>query len=374
MRILVAGITGQLGRGLVEVAADRDVEIVPLARRVGRRDAATRVRRTLRAGELAERTIEGDVSAPYWGLDRFSLRELAGSVDVVLNLAGETNWAAPTRRLVAVNALGATHGHAVARALAGSGEPPLYCYASSIHAAGAVLGQVPEVPFGALARRTPYEHAKWLAERRLLDPVRVADGPPVVIARIGGLVGNSATGETAKRNSLYMLADRLDLLPGGVLPLVRRGRVDMLPRDVAADLLLGLLEHARERPPATPLIAHVCAGEAAPTAEALLAALRGLDGGAVRVPRSVRMPARPVVWASQNFDRVSELSLAQRNALIGLRYVALDRWFERRRLAAAVGGPLPAPSADELARLAFERPLRAPAAPPRDPVLARLPA
>jgi dTDP-4-dehydrorhamnose reductase len=64
VRILVAGITGQLGHGLVEVAGDGGVELVPVTRRVGRRDAATRMARLFRARpELAERTIEGDVTA-----------------------------------------------------------------------------------------------------------------------------------------------------------------------------------------------------------------------------------------------------------------------------------------------------------------------
>lgn len=374
MRVLVAGITGQLGHGLVEVAGERGVELVPLARAVGRRDAPARIRRAFRDHpELAERTLEGDVTAPRWGLPDATLRTLAREVDVVLDLAGETNWAAPTRRLLATNVTGATQGHEVARALrSAGGERVAYCYASSIHAAGGRLGRIPEAPFDAHGERTPYEQSKWLAERRLLDPVRARSGPPVGIARVGGLVGHSVTGATAKRNSLYMLADRWDRLPGRVLPVVGRGRVDMLPRDVAADLLLRFVERVWRSAPPRPEIGHVCAGEAAPTTAALLAALRAVDAeGRVAPPRAVPVPARPLVWASQHVDRFHVLSTLQRNALMGLRYLALDRVFERGRLARLVGGGLPAPTAEQLARLAFELPGPDPVPWRRDEALAR---
>lgn len=370
MRILVAGLTGQLGHGLVEVAADRDVELVPLARRVGRRDARARLGRIFPAApELAERTIEGDVTAPFWGLDGGRVRRLAGDLDVVLDLAGETNWAAPVRRLTAVNVLGGINGQQLAAALGRDGEPPLYCYASSIHAAGAVLGTVPELPFPARGERTAYEQTKWLAERRLLDAAR--SGPPTAIARIGGLLGNSRTGATAKRNSLYMLADRWRSLPGKVLPIVPRGRVDMLPRDDAARLLLDMLERLRAEPSAEPTIAHVCAGEAAPTTAAFVAAIRYAVEGRAVPRRTVPVPPRALVWASGNLDRLRAFPAPEQNLLVGLRYLALDRVFERTTLASLVDSPLPRPSAEQLARLAFEVPPPAAPAPAGDRVLAR---
>lgn len=369
MRVLVAGITGQLGHGLVEVAAEHDVELVPITRRVGRRDAKARLGRMFRdAPELAERAIEGDVTAPYWGLSAPRVRRLAGEVDAVLDIAGETNWAAPTRRLHAVNVLGALYGQQLAAAIGEHGETPLFCYASSIHAAGAVRGQVSEQPFGASGERTAYEQSKWLAERRLLDAGRTI---PTAIARIGGLVGNSVTGATAKRNSLYMLADRWDSMPGGLMPFVRRGRVDMLPRDQAARLLLGMIQRLRAEPPGEPAIAHVCAGEAAPTTDALLAAIDYVAEGRVPSRRRIPVPARALVWSSNNLDRLRAFPAAEQNLLVGLRYLALDRVFERARMASLVDGPLPQPTAEQLARLAFETEAAGPAPLAGDMVLAR---
>ena len=351
MRVLVAGITGQLGHGLVDLADEHDLELVPIARRVGRRDAPTRIaRRFPNAPELAERTIEGDVTVPFWGLSAARIRRMAGQIDAVLDIAGETSWAAPVRRLTAVNVTGAVNGQHLARALGDGGTPPLYCYASSIHAAGAALGRVPELPLPAGGERTAYEQSKWLGERRLLDGARDV---PTAIARIGGLVGDSRTGATAKRHSLYVLADRWESLPGGVMPVVRRGRVDMLPRDDAARLLLGMLERLVAEPPAEPVIAHVCAGESAPTTEALMGAIGYVTEGRAVTRRSLPVPARALVWSSNNLQRLRTFSDAEQNMLIGLRYLALDRVFERSRIAALVDGPLPSPSAELLARLAF---------------------
>jgi nucleoside-diphosphate-sugar epimerase len=361
MKILVAGLTGQLGHGLVTAARGRDVELLPIVRPIGRRSGAERIRRLFRAEpELAARTVDGDVTAPLWGLPEAQVRELAGTVDVVLDLAAETNWAASARRHARVNVLGAAHGLALARALSKGEHRPLLCYAGSIHAAGGAEGRIPELPFAPDRTRTPYEQSKWLAERALLDPGRRA-GVPVLIARVGGLVGDSATGATAKRNSLYMLADDAHLLPARLLPVAAAGRVDMLPRDVAGGLMLQAVVAARESAAAGPAIVHVCAGESAPTTASLLAALRSTDlTAAVRRPRSLPAPPRAITWLSQHLDRVQPLSPVRRNTLMGLRYLTFDRLFERARLRALIAAPLPCASAEQLAQLAFGVPDRAP--------------
>lgn len=357
MRVLVAGLTGQLGCGLVETLTDARIELHPVVRPIGRRAGAERIRRRF-AGvpELAERTVDGDVTRPLWGVAREDVDRLRGRVDAVLDLAGETNWAAPASRLTAVNVNGAANGLELARALAGPGGPPLYCYASSIHAAGGIEGWIPERALGPDGRRTAYEQSKWLAEQVLQARAR-AGGVPLAIARVGGLVGSSETGATAKRNSLYVLADEWRRLPGRLLPLTRRGRVDMLPRDDAGRLLARLLGALRLRPPRTPEIVHVCAGESAPTSAALLAVVRAADPyGAVALPRTARFSPRPLTWLSEHLDRVHELTPTTSNMLWGLRYLTLDRLFERSRIGQIVGGDLPSPSVEQLARLVFDVP------------------
>lgn len=362
MRLLVAGITGQLGAGIVE-ACDRElVELVPLVRPLATRGAAARVRAAF-GPELAAGAVEGDVTQPHWGLGAAAIRRLAGEVDGVLNVSGATNWAGDKRSLNAVNVLGAQRGYELAATLGEvSGTRKLYAYASSIHAAGGAQGTLPERPFGRHEHRTAYELSKWLGETRLIERARRDQerGPALCIARVGGLVGHSVTGATARRNSLYMLADRLDELPLGLLPISAGGRVDMLHRDVAASLLLDALRALHERPNDEPEILHVCAGESAPTTEAVFRALDSLDHAhRRRRPRTLRLPVSVLLAGSEQLRRYHDVPRKWQNLLIGLRYLSLDRIFERPRLATLLGRALPSVSIEALVRSAFELPERA---------------
>lgn len=367
MRLLVAGITGQLGAGIVETCDRALVDLVPLARPIATRGAGARLRvaHPDRA-DLADDAVEGDVTRPNWGLDVATIRRLAVEVDGVVNVAGATNWAGDRRQLNAVNAIGAMHGYRLAQALGeASGGRKLYCYASSIHAAGGAQGSLPELPFGRHEHRTSYELSKWLAETSLLE--RAArdgdDGPALCIARVGGLVGNSVTGATRRRNSLYMLADRLEDLPLGLLPLCRGGRVDMLHRDVAAELLLDALSRLHAAPPAEPEIVHVCAGEAAPLTEAVFHALDSVDlAHRQRRPRTFPVPTGALLAISEQVRRYHDVPRKWSNLLIGLRYLSLDRVFERSRLQALTSRPLPTIAIEALVRSAFEIPERPEAA------------
>ncbi|EEP70556.1 conserved hypothetical protein [Micromonospora sp. ATCC 39149] len=238
MRLLVAGLTGQLGAGLRALAADdHDLRLVAV-----RRPGSPRA---LGPGE-ADEVVAGDVRRPMWGLDPAALT----GVDAVVNLAAETNWVASSRELYAVNALGAAHGHQLTRELAGRGGRVIpYVHAGSVYVAGGAVGEIAERPVPPAGDRTAYERSKWLAEQRLLSAAADPGGPaPVLIARMPALVGDSRTGRTLRRNSLYLLADRWSDLPGNVLPAMRDARVDALPRDVAAGTLLRLVRAVVRRP------------------------------------------------------------------------------------------------------------------------------
>lgn len=366
MRLLLAGITGQLGTALAEHG---DAQIVPLIRA----DRPGRVPFGRTHPELAPDSIAGDIRQAWWGLSERDLDGLAGTVDAVVNLAGETNWAGSGRELYAANVLGAVHGLDVARELQRrSGQHMIYCYASSIFAAGGAVGRIAEAPLPADRHRTAYEQSKWLAERELVTRHQPGD-PDVLIARIGALLGDSRTGQTRRRNSLYLLAQRWDELPGRLLPAMRGARVDVLPRDQAATVLLGALSGTlRAGPWAEPVTVHVSAGEQAPTIRGLLEAARSVSpltfGKWVRL---VPATAEQILWLSANAERFLPLTQEWRNAMIGLRYIGLDRVMERGRLAGLVAGPLPAPGAELLARLLFDLPPAIRPQAPADPGLAR---
>jgi nucleoside-diphosphate-sugar epimerase len=351
MRLLLTGVTGQLGTAVAELASERGVELVPVVR--GTRPGRVPFDR-LHPGLTP---VAGDVRAPNWGLSDRTLDEL--DVDAVVDLAGETNWAGSGRDLYAVNVLGARNGLDVARELRRrSGRRVVYCYASSIYAAGGALGQVAEAPLPTDRHRTAYEHSKWLAERELTGLHRPGD-PDVLICRVAALLGDSRTGDTRKRNSLYLLAERWDDLPGRMLPVMRGARVDALPRDLAAAALLDSIEGMlRAGPRPEPVFAHVCAGERAPTTRALLEVARAVTPHTFdKWVRLVPASAEQVLWVSANAERFLPLSPAWRNSVIGLRYIGLDRVLERGRLADLVDGPLPAPDTELLARLLFSAPL-----------------
>jgi thioester reductase-like protein len=376
VRLLVAGITGQLGAGIIEACDPELVELVPIARPLATRGPGARLKSAFPdRPELVENAIEGDVTAENWGLDAATIRRLAVDIDGVLNVAGATNWAGDKRQLNAVNMIGAMRGYGLAQALGeASGTRKLYCYASTIHAAGGAQGSMPELPFGRHEHRTAYELSKWLGETNLLEKARrdEDEGPALCIARIGGLVGNSVTGATSRRNSLYMLADRLEDLPLGLLPISRGGRVDMMHRDVIGGMLLDALRALHERPNEEPEIVHACAGESAPTTEAVFRALDSVDQAhRKRRPRTFRLPTSAILATSEQLRRYHDVPVKWNNLLIGLRYLALDRVFERPRLQALLDRPLPNISIEALVRSAFDIPERAEAQVGSETTLAR---
>jgi thioester reductase-like protein len=367
VRILVAGLTGQLGHGVVEACAG-DVELVAVVRPSPRSTGAERARRAFGSTPLAGRTVEGDVTSPLWRLDERTRAELADRVDAVVNVTGQVDWTAPDSALLAVNAHGALNGLLLARdLLRRGGRCRLYCVAGSVYTAGARTGPVPEERHGPDGRRTRYEHSKWVGEELVLER---GGEPRVLVARLGGLIGSTSSGATTRRSSLYLLADELTRLPAGLLPSFGAGRADMLPRDQAGALLLRAIGAAVDDRDA-PAIVHVCAGEHAPRTDALLELAHSLDAEG-RLPHVRRLPLPPAAmrWASENAERWLDLPRERGGALTGMRYLALDRVFERDRLAALVGPEhLPAPGAELIARLAFDLP--APQAHPARGVIAR---
>lgn len=353
MRILVAGATGQVGQGLLEACADGGPAVVAL------------VRRRRRASLAACEQVVGDVGAPQWGLSDAELAGL-GEIDAVLNLAGVTDWTAGQAALDRINVLGAVYGLEVAERLGRlRGAGVAYLSASSVFVAGLQGGNVPEEPLPAQIDRTPYELSKWYAERAVLARAE-RSGHPVVVARIGGAVGNSGTGRTTRRSSLYQLVSTRDDRRLPVLPTRPGARVDTLPRDVLGATLLRLLAHGRQQGFAAwrgGVTVQVAAGEEAPTLAAMLTQLAALDeGGRYRVPVPVGVPAGALAALTRVGPRYVRWSREAGNRLQGLRYVAVDRIFERSRLAALTGGWLPAAGLDTILRVTFDLPVRAPVA------------
>ncbi|MGV9674975.1 SDR family oxidoreductase [Nocardia sp. NPDC003482] len=356
--VLVAGLSGQVGQGFAEAAltgtgdAATDFELRALVRRRQRRNLG---------GEYAPGTTRitqllGDVTRPAWGLD---LDELAAPDDIraVVNLAGIVDWTASQADMDRINYLGAVTGFEVARALSERvGHPVPYVYASTAYVAGTLGGRIPEQQHAPHPDRTPYELSKWFAERHLLRAASETDHP-VLVARIGGVIGSSASRSTTRYSSLYQLVAPLSRGQLPVLPVRPGARVDILPRDVVGEGLVRLLSRAAAtdfRAWRGGALVHLCAGEQAPTLAALLALLESKD-----VEKRYRPPR--LVTASPGVLRLGEnvvlkyarWSREMGNRLHGLRYVSIDRAFERTRLGALTGGWTPAVGVDEILDIAF---------------------
>lgn len=360
MKLLASGLTGQLGAGLLEAAGatDGDVRLIALMRPAARRTPEQRLKRLGDLAAAIDRPIGGDVRAPNWGLTTADLRRLAPDIRIVLNLAGETNWAASQQQLHAINVNGALAGYDVATELQRlSGTPTTYIYISSIHVCGERSGWIAENPVSADGDRTAYEHSKWIAECLLLERATATGAPALMIARAGGLLGSARTGTTLRRNSLYVLADRIERLPFNLLPARPRARVDMLPRDWAGAMLLDLARSLDATPPAKAEIVHLCAGESAPTIASLISAIDAVDVWERRAPiRPATLPRALTPLLSRALERAAHLSPETRSALIALRYINFERLFERHRLAARLTSPPPQVTAEQIARLTFELP------------------
>jgi nucleoside-diphosphate-sugar epimerase len=391
--MLAAGMSGQLGQGLTGVldaagalgtgaGPGTDAELLRVARSNGARRNGSGRAGALGGGQPG-RAVAGDVRRPWWGLDDADVAELADAdVDVVVNLAAETNWAASQHALYTANTVGAVEGMNLARRLQQAhGRRLTYVYASTVYVAGGRIGVVPEAVLGPCRHRTAYEESKWLGEQALVERWRPGD-PRVLIARVTALVGDSVTFATRRRNSLYLLAERWDDLPMRLLPAMPVARVDALPRDVAARALLAAARRVAAGGTEAddgPVVAHVAGGAGAPTLRALLELARSLRPGRFgRVPRVVPASAEQILWLSQNHGRFYRPDEEWTNALTGLRYAALDRLYETARLRSLVpAADVPQVGPGLLARILFDAPAShgpadpTAADPPGDPVMAR---
>lgn len=351
MRLLVSGITGQLGAGLLEVAAARGIEVVPVIREKRGVSVEDRVLDLLADHtSVVKQVVAGDVTLPNWGIDVYDITERCGKFDAVVNLAALTDWCAKSESLNQTNIGSAVNGLDLAESMRKRGHDVVFSHASSVYSVGSADGLIEEAQFTQAATRTAYEQSKFLAEQALFD--RSGD-VPVLIGRLTALIGSWSNGETLRRNSYYLLADHWRKYPGGIVPLPRSGRIDMLPRDMSAALLLDATEGQRAIGTHTEIV-HIAAGESAPTTVELLRVVqKSAAPGERKVPRVFPLPARPVRWMSERVERTN-MNKIQKSLLMGMRYFALDRVFDRTRLGELIDEPLPVFGAVEMGSLVFD--------------------
>jgi long-chain acyl-CoA synthetase len=140
--------------------------------------------------------VDGDVGRPECGIDPALLRELRGTIDAVVNVAGVVDFNPPLDEALDTNAFGAKNLVALCRAL---GDAPLF-HTSTCYTVGNREGMIVE---DAPGKDYPFPRADELG-RELWDPEReIADGLDLIAqakSRCEDAFRQSVFLEQAKKN------------------------------------------------------------------------------------------------------------------------------------------------------------------------------
>jgi nucleoside-diphosphate-sugar epimerase len=212
--IVLTGASGVVGKALLAELA-QEHELICLVKR-----------RTL---DGARTVVRADVTQPWLGLDRAEYAALARRADCVIHAAAVTDWAAPTEQIRTTNVAGTRN----VLDFVGAADAPLYFLSTAFIAA--IEPQAPLVlPPGHII--ADYVTSKRDGERLVRD-----SGLPATILRPTNLIGDSRTGAIARNQIVQQV---IGFVCRGKVPLypARRGMlVDVVPQDVLAKALAGLV-------------------------------------------------------------------------------------------------------------------------------------
>jgi nucleoside-diphosphate-sugar epimerase len=357
MKLFVSGGTGTLGSAFAMAAAERGHEVVLGVRGRGRVRADRRSVIMPKPRREAMKVVSIDVSLPLWGVEE-AIGEVLADIDVVVNCAGVTDWAASWRELHAANVMGPIEAVRLANAIADVSRRPIAVVhiGSASAAAPDSSGLVPEGLRPLSPHASSYERSKWAGERAFLQ--KDLSALQRIVVRVPMLVSADAHDKWPRRQGLSALIELADR-GWRLLPCNPTARVDALPRDIAANCIIDVIENQTEAP--SRAVYHAVLGETAPSMRTVIEALNDLRRSQ-GLPRllAVPVPARALTDWSASLDRLVRLPRRSRNRLIGLRYVADERIFARDRFAALVGtAHVPALTAIDIASRVHRAPTMA---------------
>lgn len=230
--VLLTGGSGVVGQALLERLAGRAVICLVHRRPVDGQNLTT---------------VRGDLTLPYFGLDRAAHDDLAARVDAVVHCAAVTGFSADPGRTHALNVRGTENVLEFAR----RAEAPLH------HVSTAFVSRQDLARDGyGSARPEVYLGSKRLAEQAIAD-----SGVAANIIRPSVVIGDSVTGRIAQFQGLHAIAGALLGRALPMLPLEPDTRIDFVPQNLVADVIAGLL-----RAGTTGGEYWVTGGEAAPSA------------------------------------------------------------------------------------------------------------
>src|SRR5262245_39088204 len=242
MNYFVTGVTGFIGRNLVERLLKREGTIYALVRS-GSRGRLEELRTSWGADGARIVPISGDLSRPGLGVSEEDLLTLRGDVDHFFHLAAIYDMTAGAEAQEVANVEGTRHAVELATAI----EAGCFHQVSSIAAAGLYRGEWREDMFDEAENLDvhPYFRTKHESER----VVREESTRPWRVYRPGIVVGDSRTGEIDKVDGPYYMFKLLQqtrrVLPSW-LPTVgiEGGEINVVP----ADYVASAMDHIAHQP------------------------------------------------------------------------------------------------------------------------------
>ncbi len=238
----VTGVTGFIGRNLVERLLQREGTVYALVR-AGSRGRLEELRTAWGADGARVVPIAGDLSQPGLGVSEEDLLTLRGKVDHFFHLAAIYDLSAGAEAQEVANVEGTRHAVELAEAI----KAGCFHQVSSIAAAGLYRGTWREDMFDEAKDLDthPYFRTKHESER----VVREECGRPWRVYRPGIVVGDSRTGEIDKVDGPYYFFKLLQrarrVLPGWLPGIgVEGGEINIVPVDFVA----AAIDHIAHQP------------------------------------------------------------------------------------------------------------------------------
>jgi NAD(P)-dependent dehydrogenase (short-subunit alcohol dehydrogenase family) len=235
MDYFVTGASGFIGKRLVKKILDRKGTKVYFLMREQSADKAKALREYW--GVKSDRAIlvNGDLTQPKLGIDKATLKSLAGAIDHFFHLAAIYDLSADAESQIAVNNDGTKHAVQVANEI----KAGCFHHVSSIAAAGMYEGVFREDMFDeAEGLDHPYFATKHESEKIARTTCKV----PWRVYRPGLVVGDSKTGEMDKIDGPYyffkLIQKLRKMLPPWMPTIgIEGGRINIVPVDFVVNAM-----------------------------------------------------------------------------------------------------------------------------------------
>ncbi len=239
--IFLTGFPGFIAARLVERLAARDTKFFLLAQTAFVGQAENEIERIAAAKNLPAENftvLEGDITQENLGIESDELKTVRATATDVFHLAAVYDLSVKKDLAFRVNVEGTRRVNEFVKTLKNLRR---YNYISTCYVAGKRTGEILEIELEHNAGfRNFYEETKYLAE---VEVESLKGDLPVTIFRPSVVVGDSATGETAKYDGIYSLINYLRKAPN-LLRFVNVGnsavKLNLVPVDFVVEGIAAL--------------------------------------------------------------------------------------------------------------------------------------